>query len=170
MIIGIVSDTHGNARRLKMALEVFIANSAQAVVHCGDIGSLECVELLEAAPVPAYLVAGNVDRHVERLEATCRQGNIHFAWEVVVVDIDRGRHLAATHGHNDGVLGELIAGGQFPYVCHGHSHCLRDERIADVRVINPGALQRAARPTVAILDTQADKLVVCDIRDASHGD
>jgi predicted phosphodiesterase len=55
-------------------------------------------------------------------------------------------------------LGELVHSGQFPYVCHGHTHKVRDERIGEVHVINPGALRRARRHTVAILDTDGDTL------------
>jgi len=66
--------------------------------------------------------------------------------------------VAATHGHDPRLLGELIADCQFPYVCHGHTHRLRDERVGDVRIINPGALHRAKMHTVAVLDTDTDVL------------
>ena len=58
-------------------------------------------------------------------------------------------------------LSALIASGQFPWVCHGHTHRTRDERIGKVRVINPGALKSPRdprHPTVAVLDTEADML------------
>ena len=40
---------------------------------------------------------------------------------------------------------------------------LRDERIGRTRVINPGALQRARRYTVALLDTEMDALELFEL-------
>jgi hypothetical protein len=49
------------------------------------------------------------------------------------------------------------------YLCHGHTHVVRDERIGQTRVINPGALFRAARYTVALLDMAADRLEIVQV-------
>jgi hypothetical protein len=155
MKIGLLSDTHGQVRRMKAALDVFAARGVQAIVHCGDLGSAACVEML-AGVAPAYAVAGNMDRHVEDLEAAARHSGASFAWEVVEVPLDDGRRLVATHGSDERVLGGLIAGQQFPYVCHGHSHRPRDQRVGCARIINPGALHRARPHTIAVLDTTAD--------------
>jgi predicted phosphodiesterase len=46
------------------------------------------------------------------------------------------------------------------YLLHGHTHELRDERIGRTRMINPGALFRAARYTAALLDPRADRLEI----------
>ena len=43
----------------------------------------------------------------------------------------------ATHGDNAHLLSERISGERFPYVCHGHTHCIRDEQFDSVRVICP---------------------------------
>jgi predicted phosphodiesterase len=49
------------------------------------------------------------------------------------------------------------------YLLHGHSHEVRDERVGRTRIINPGALCRAARYTAAILDPDADALEVLEV-------
>ena len=140
-------------------MEVLVGLGAEAVVHCGDVGSAECVEVLGAAGVPAYLVLGNMDRRQTKLAAAARKCGVALEREVVEVPIGDGRHLAATHGHDEQVLAELVIGGQFPYVCHGHTHRIRDDRFAGTRVINPGALRHPKdpkHPAAAILDTEAD--------------
>jgi hypothetical protein len=167
MKIGIVSDSHGKTKRLKAALALLGRRDVEMIVHCGDVGSEACIEELGGAAAPAYAVAGNMDRHAERLAARAQQRGVHFAWEVIEVPIGRGQHLVATHGSDESVLTELIAGGQFRYVCHGHSHRTRDERVGGVRVINPGALynnRRPHHPTVAVLDTEADSLEYIPVR------
>ena len=155
MKLGLVSDTHGNAQRLERALELLRARGIEAVVHCGDLGSEQILAVLGNASVPAYAVLGNVDYGADLLEAARRYG-VTLSRESVEVAIGGGHYLVATHGHHQALLDSLILGGQFPYVCHGHTHRRRDDRIGAVRVINPGALQRAAVHTVAVLDTTAD--------------
>jgi uncharacterized protein len=161
MIIGILSDTHGRDARLKAALEILRQRGAQAVVHCGDIGTFECLEILGQCGIAAYAVAGNVDAHLPNLEAQALKAGVTFSSEVVEVPLSKGQYLVATHGHDEAILSELLVGQQFPYVCHGHTHKTRDERIGSVRVINPGALFNCRGPnyhTVALLDTQTDEL------------
>ena len=159
MKVGIVSDSHGRESRLAAALEVLVARGAEVVVHCGDIGSVECVWCLGAAGVPAYAVAGNMDRHADVLAAAAVQCGVNFSEAAVEVPLGDGSYLAATHGADQDLLAELTCGGQFPYVCHGHTHRARSERIGGTRVINPGALahgRKPRRPTAALLDTDTD--------------
>ena len=153
--------------RMKAGMEAFAERRVEAIVHCGDVGSVACVEQLAAVGVPAYMVAGNMDHHLDRLDSAAAGCGVDFHWEVIEVPIGDGRHLAATHGHDEAVLAALIEGGQFPYVCHGHTHRPRDERIGHVRVINPGAIRhpcRGYRPTAAVLDTNADTFELFEVR------
>ncbi len=158
MRIGIISDSHGKSQRLRAAIDTLKQEGAEAFVHCGDIGSVDCLEALASNEVPVYAVAGNMDRRVQRLATEAVRLGIEFGWEVVEVPLGDGRYLVAAHGHDEDILGELVAGEQFPYVCHGHSHEKRDERYGPTRVINPGALHHAKPYTVAILDTDTDEL------------
>ena len=161
MKIGIVSDTHSRTALLKSALNLLTARGAERIVHCGDLGSGDCLALLATAGVPAAAVAGNMDRRIPRLAETAQRCGVRFSPGFIEVAFGDGQHLVATHGHNQALLDELILGGQFPYVCHGHTHRMRDETLGTVRVINPGALRhpRGTRHhTVALLDTDTDDL------------
>lgn len=166
MKIGIVSDSHGKADRLQHAIDIFTSHNVDAIVHCGDIGSTDCVRALGSTGKPAYAVPGNTDHHAELLERQANACGVVFSWKTVEVPLGDGAYLVATHGHGDHHLDELIAGGQFPYVCHVHTHRIRDERIGKTRVINPGALHHNRdphHPTAAILDTDTDTLQYFDI-------
>lgn len=158
MVLGIVSDTHGRTERLRSALKLLAARGAQVIVHCGDVGDAACLELLGGCGLPVYAVAGNMDRRVEDLELLAESLGVHFAWEVIEAPLGDGRFLAVTHGHDERVLGELVRSGEYPYVCHGHTHAPRDQRIGKTRVLNPGALHNASPPTVAVLDAAADSV------------
>jgi len=121
MRIGIVSDCHGDCRRLREALRVLRQRGAEAVVHCGDIGSTKCVRALGAAGVPAYLVLGNTDRRVAELQRAARDAGVRLEGETAELAVDGERRLAAAHGHDDAVLNELVLEGRFAYLCHGHA-------------------------------------------------
>ena len=156
MKIGIVSDSHGKVRRLAKAIELLRRHGAQAIVHCGDIGSPRCLEVLGRAGVPAYGVAGNMDRHLERLRQEASRCGVHYSDETVLLPLGDNRYLAATHGHREEVIESLLAEGRFAYVCCGHTHKPRNERVGATRIVNPGALHHARPPTVALLDTETD--------------
>ena len=161
MKIGIVSDSHGRCELLTAALGLFAQRGVDAIVHCGDVGSIASMRSLGAVDTAAYAVAGNMDRHIDQLAVVADECGVNFHWEVIEMPIGDGRYLVATHGHDHGILNELIAGRQFPYVCHGHTHRVQDERFGQVRVICPGALRtprNPRHPTVAILDTDSDSL------------
>jgi len=116
--------------------------------------------------VPVYAVAGNMDRRVGELADEAERTGVHFSSEVVEVPLGDDRYLVVTHGDDEAVLEELIRGEQFPYVCHGHTHRIRDERIGRVRVLNPGALhhyKEPHHPGAILLDTDTDRLDWIDV-------
>jgi len=166
MKIGLVSDSHGKNKRLRRALAMLMERRVEAVVHCGDICKGKSVETLGAADVETYLVAGNMDRNVEALARAAERCGVRFCPICVEVPIGDGEHLIATHGDNQRLLDELAAGGQFRYICHGHTHRRRDERFGAVRVICPGSLYRPKAPPCrggAVLETDSDTLQFIDL-------
>jgi hypothetical protein len=73
-----------------------------------------------------------------------------------------GRRAAIFHGHERGFESNWADLGVH-YVFHGHTHLARDETIHGIRIINPGALHRAQRKTVAVLDTDGDSVTFYEI-------
>lgn len=159
MKLGIVSDTHGKSKRLAAAVEVFQQRGVEMILHCGDVGSVECLEMLASTGLPVYAVAGNMDRHAGALAEASKQCGVVFGLESVEVELPDGRRVGVAHGHHEGVLRELIESGRCAYVCTGHTHRPADTRVGEARVINPGALRHPRGrqgKTVAVLDTDAD--------------
>ncbi len=148
-------------------MDAVAVHGAEAIVHCGDIGTPSCIEPLAASPVPAYAVGGNMDCHVAALSVAMTLGSLTYHPRTVEVPLGEGVFLVATHGHDERPLCELVVGGQFPYVCHGHTHRLDDHHVGAVRVICPGALRspRGRRDlTCALLDTDADTVETLIVR------
>ncbi len=160
MLIGIISDTHGKTKRLAKAMRLLEERGVDVLVHCGDIVSPKCVEQLAKWSGDVYLVAGNMDRpHLDEIERIAEENNIHFARNFITVPLENDTYLAATHGHLETLMVEWLEHERFEYVCHGHTHCRRDERFGTTRVLNPGALNNPKDPkhhTIIILDTEFD--------------
>ena len=143
---------------------------AQIIIHLGDVGSIEVIDELLVAPHPAggapkqaaggdgvqvHLVFGNVDWDRNSMSRYAESLGISVDDPVGKLELDDGRELLFLHGDDAAAMASAMESGA-AYVCHGHSHRTRDERIGKTRVLNPGALFRAQSYTVALLDTDAD--------------
>jgi len=137
--LGLVSDTHG---LLRPAVATRLAG-VEAVLHAGDVGSLDVMIGLGAI-APVHAVFGNVDDpHMPGLSAQ------------VTLDIG-GCRILVTHGHELGspTPTRLIERYDADIIVYGHTHRALVERIGRHLVVNPGAAG-AARfhlvPSLAIL-------------------
>ena len=155
MVIGILSDTHDQYDRMGLAVQTLTDRGAEFFIHCGDLCQPRMLDHL--AGLPSAFVYGNCDwdrmalqRYGQRLEIPCYGtfGDLELA----------GKRIAVTHGDDRARMANLLAAKEHDYLFHGHTHVRRDERFGKLRVINPGALQRAAEKTVALLNTQTDHL------------
>jgi len=158
MKIALVSDSHGKADRLGRAIGMLIDKGAEVVVHCGDLGGADCLRVLGAAGVPAYAVAGNMDRHVPHLAEVAASCGVTFGARSVEVDLGNGRLLIATHGHDERLVGEVCARRQYAYLCHGHTHVRCNTRVGSMQVVNPGAVHRGRPRSAALLDSETGQV------------
>lgn len=148
--IGLLSDSHGEVERTAEALRLLRGEGAELILHLGDIESEAVLEELLGGDV--RLVFGNCDdasrlgRHAERLGLTVDH-------PIGRLEIE-GRRIAFTHGHLPLLVEEALREG-VDWLFHGHTHQIRDQRVRTTRVVNPGALHRASRYTVAIVDPAA---------------
>ncbi|MFO0846420.1 MAG: YfcE family phosphodiesterase [Gemmataceae bacterium] len=160
MKIAILSDSHDSLARVSKALTLARGRGAELVIHCGDITSPTVVHLFEGWP--AHFVLGNCDWDRAALaEAIAGAGaTLHENFGHLEID---GKALAFLHGHEPGLMADLLQSGAYDYLFHGHTHVAIDQVKGATRVINPGALQRAAVKTFAVLDPatgQAESVVV----------
>ena len=162
MLIGILSDTHGHSAAASAAVSLLRANRAEHLIHCGDVGSQSVLDAL-AGDVPACFVWGNTDwdrvnlgRYASSLKIECFD-----AFGDLVIS---GKRFAITHGDDARLVRGVLAQQEHDYLLVGHSHRKDDRRVGRVRVINPGALYRAAEKTVALLDTARDELRFLTVR------
>jgi putative phosphoesterase len=164
MKIGILSDSHGQQERMKRAIDLLRRQGAEYFIHCGDLGGMEMLDLL--AGLPSAFVWGNCDCSRAPLEAYATQLGIRCFGSVGKLNLG-GRQVAFTHGDDHRAMVRIVSGREADYLLYGHTHAWDDRREGSVRLINPGALHRVARKTVALLDTERDSVVFIEVPDAA---
>jgi putative phosphoesterase len=145
MLIGVISDTHGDIHATRAAVRVLESLDVGLVIHCGDIGSASIVQ--QFRPWPTHFVLGNVDDHnvlpevIHGSGQTChgRLGSLEL----------EGKKITFLHGDDVRLLRRTIESGAWDLVCHGHTHRTEVATRGATIVLNPGALARTARPSLA---------------------
>lgn len=148
MIIGIVSDTHGHIDYTRPAVRMLESCDVQQVIHCGDIGSTQIVELFE--PWPTHFVFGNVDTQTVKLEAAIRAAGQTCHGRFGELELD-GRRIAFLHGDDERRLHVAVHSGEYDLVCYGHTHQAEHHQTSKTTVLNPGALYRAQPHSLALV-------------------
>lgn len=159
MRLGILSDSHGRADTTARAVQALVDAGAESIIHLGDLETTEVIDAL--AGHAARIVFGNCDWDAESLARHARSVGVSVDDPMGMIDVD-GRRLAFTHGHRPDLMRAAMEEG-VDYLLHGHTHELHDERIGSLRLINPGALFRAPRYTVMVLDPAIDSVRVIEI-------
>jgi hypothetical protein len=150
MRIGVISDTHDNARNVARIVEVLRAARVERVIHTGDITRVSTLRMLAEIAVPVFGVFGNNDRERRALaEAAAELGfelaepPLELAWA--------GRRITVVHDRKAHPELEL---GSCDVLLHGHDHRFALERVEGTLVFNPGecAGWLEGRNSVGVLD------------------
>lgn len=149
--LGILSDTHGDAKRARRAIELLRARGAGRIIHLGDIGSESVLDHL--AGLESTIVFGNCDdaRSLRRYAEFLGIEVAHPAAILEVKSVRGATRIGITHGHLLDEIEELFR-AEVDILLHGHTHVARDDMVGPTRFMNPGALHRADRKTAMLLD------------------
>lgn len=161
MVVGIISDTHENEPVMKKAVKIFKEKKPDFVVHCGDIVSPPVLENFRGLKMK--FVFGNNDGEKEGLNRKAKE----FGFEEISDEKEfeyQGKKFYVYHGTKRDILLTAIESQEYDYVLTGHTHIKRNEVIGKTRVINPGALFRAPRYTIAFLDVPTGDVEFVEVR------
>jgi uncharacterized protein len=152
MRIGVVSDSHGHAEFVRPAVRMLESLEVECVLHCGDIGSVEVVQLL--APWPTHFVFGNCDADRKTLAAAITAAGQMCHGEFGDLTLD-GKRIALIHSDDQRRFQQTLASGEYDLVCYGHTHVAAIERLGRTLALNPGALYRANPHSLAIVELES---------------
>ena len=147
MKIGVISDTHGEVEFAQRAVRILHGQHVDVAIHCGDIGTAIVPLLLG---LETHFVSGNID-DPDRLRQAITDPQHTFHEELGTLEIE-GRRVAFLHGDDVRLLRHTIQSGEWDLVCHGHTHTFYNEFEGKTLVLNPGALSRTSRPSLAVVD------------------
>lgn len=160
MKIGVISDTHGMFERTRQALEVFEREAVGAILHCGDVGSLDVLQLFVGKLF--WFVWGNTDHPDAGWRRALEAWGLSYP-ETSPLRFDlAGKRIVLAHGHEK-TFRQTFRSPQADFFFYGHSHARAVARLAGCTVVNPGAIQRTALPTVAIVDLLTDQVRHLDL-------
>jgi putative phosphoesterase len=154
MVVAILSDSHGRVDAVRRALDVLAPFEPAAYFHCGDVGGLEVFDQFVGKRF--WFVWGNTDRADAATYTYLQTVGLPSPNGPVCVTLD-GKSIAVFHGH-ERQFKQACRQPSTDYIFHGHTHSKADHRVGRTRVINPGALHRAAVRTVATLNLATDDL------------
>ena len=128
MRLGVVSDSHGHVELTRPAMRMLESLEVDRVLHCGDIGSAEVVELFAAWPTD--FVFGNCDGNRAELAAAIAAAGQTCHGEFGELEIE-GRRIALLHSHDGARFREALHSGAWDLVCYGHTHVASIDRYGD---------------------------------------
>jgi uncharacterized protein len=167
-LIGLLSDSHGRAATTQRAVRLLMDRGADVIYHLGDVGTVDVIDaLVEQADAagklepPVHVVFGNCDWDAPALSRYARSLGIAVDHPVGRMEID-GHTVIFQHGHQQAAMQQALAEG-VDFLCHGHTHRPSDQHVGHTRVINPGALFRAADYTVALLDVTTNQVEFLEV-------
>ncbi len=152
MLLGVVSDTHGQAPHTVRAVRMLESLKVAEVLHCGDIGSSDIVAMFAAWPT--HFVFGNVDYDRDRLRQLIQAAGQECCDQFGSLRLEQ-QEIAFLHGDDSRRLKQTIEEDRWQLVCHGHTHVSRIERIGQTLVLNPGAVYRARPHSIAVVELPA---------------
>lgn len=155
MLLGVISDTHGQIQYTQEAVRVLESLEVNVVLHCGDIGSTEIVPLF--APWPTHFVFGNVDQDEKRLRTAIEKAGQTCHGRFGHLQIE-GRRIALLHSDDAAQFRQTIDSNEWDLVCYGHTHVAREHRVGRTLVLNPGAIYRANPHSLALVELPSLKV------------
>src|SRR5262245_59508879 len=132
MLVGILSDSHGDAEATGRAVSLLESRGAEALFHCGDICGERVLD--ELAGRRAWFVWGNCDDPTPGLRRYVESLGLIWPQAPVRVEMD-GKRIGLYHGHERG-FADALQDRSLDYVFSGHTHRRADSRDGGPRAIN----------------------------------
>ncbi|MCL5103563.1 MAG: phosphodiesterase [Armatimonadetes bacterium] len=179
MLIGVISDTHGNVSALRRALEFF--DGADMIVHAGDVlyhpPRLGCgegydipafVDVLNGLDIPILIAQGNCDSQVyeELLKMPVQSPYAYASLNGIRIVVNHGHMLVRSQ------MIELGKRYKADYFISGHTHIPVLENVDGVTLLNPGSpsipkYEVNGRPAPSVGIITEDEARVINVEDGS---
>ncbi|MHA2001325.1 MAG: metallophosphoesterase [Promethearchaeota archaeon] len=139
MKIGVFSDSHDNLPKIEQAIDIFLSENVDKIVHCGDLVApfiVRALKKLEGKNIEALGVFGNNDGERENMNKLInplmyiRGDFLELEWG--------NKKIAVYHGTNQRILDNILHSQFYDLVLCGHTHNLKIDKIGKTLRVNPG--------------------------------
>lgn len=152
MKIGIMSDSHDHVDNIQKSIQEFREREVDYILHVGDYVNPNSVR--EFKGVKLVGIFGNNDGDRFRLVGAFNEVDGEIKGEFHEFEED-GLKIACYHGTEPQIKDALIECGRYDVFVYGHTHKIRNEKVGNTLVLNPGTVHGFEhRPTIMIFDTQ----------------
>ena len=136
MILGVVSDTHNHVSNVDRIIDIFNSKKVDKVIHTGDITQAKTLARFSRLSCSLLGVFGNNDLKENGLKEISKINGFRLEFPPFITKIGN-RKIAILHEPDD--IQDLIKENpSIDLILHGHTHRYRNEKIGDVKIINPG--------------------------------
>lgn len=160
MLIGIMTDSHENMDKIRLAVKVFNSMKIEHLYHCGDIISpITFKEFKELSCNIDFVFGNNDGEKIMLIEKFKGKGTFHqYIYEF---EIDGKKFIMMHEPLN---LEELIKSNRYDCIIYGHTH-MQDIREGRPMVINIGETGAwlSGKSTIGVLDTSSMKLEIIEL-------
>ncbi|MFH0852936.1 MAG: metallophosphoesterase [bacterium] len=170
MKIGVISDTHDNAKKILEAIKIFNNKSVDLVVHCGDWVSPFLPDFCKDLNCKIISVYGNNEGDKTRFKQRLAKNNWNIEFnEGIKKLVLGGKRIAVYHGHDKKLLADLFNAQKYDIVLSGHTHKPVVENINGVLHINPGTISGTRESelineyTIAIYETNNNEAEIINL-------
>ena len=152
MKIGIMSDSHDHVDNIQKSIQEFMERGIDYILHIGDYVNPNSVR--EFNGVKLVGIFGNNDGDRFRLVGAFNEVGGEIKGEFHEFEED-GLKIACYHGTEPQIKDALIECGRYDVFVYGHTHKIRNEKVGNTLVLNPGTVHGFEhRPTIMIFDTK----------------
>ena len=151
-MLGVISDTHGNEGPLDEVVRLFREAGVKKILHAGDLGEPGVLNYFRDFTL--YMARGNCDDLIwlGPYFDGYGQPEPQEIWSLE----EAGKKIFLMHGDDAHLYRKIINEGEYDYLIKGHTHFPEDYVRNKTRVLNPGALYRSPRYSVALFDPATD--------------
>lgn len=162
-MLGLLANSDGRADKVQTAVNLFLSQGAELIIHCGDIGGRHVLDALAPACTQSSVMFVWGDRDHDRtglmryganLGITCfgAMGELEYAQKKFII----------LHGQDKAILRRLLAEQQYDYLLCGHSTQATDQTVGHIRILNPGSM-RGSGSSVMLLDPLSGKVSIVPV-------
>lgn len=169
MKVAVISDSHDNREKYRLAALHARDNGAKAILHCGDVVAPSTLKEARETGLPVHAIHGNNTGDLVMMQhvASKPENNIHYYGQDASINLDGIRMFLVHYPH---YARAMAATGDYDIVCYGHDHHYNEERIPNMKggttlLLNPGSVAGLDGPASFImlnLDDQTTEKVLLD--------